>query len=650
MTRNIFRLFSICVISGFLASTAFIPSALAKPDAEVFGQLPNIFDGAISPDGKRYAYIGVFNGQYNLLVRSFENPNDIQVVGFTKGAKPKDVRWANDRHVLARFWNSQKFHGVPLTASYIFTFDTEKEKGKILINPRIVRQFNDIIIDNLESDPDHILMAFSDDGNTLPKDIKKVDVATGRHKTIKRGLPNVDHWYTDLTGEPRVGQGRSPKTGEWNLRIKMTGEDKWLRAKDFPGLNADVDIHGFTGDPNELVVGLNRGRDTRGLYVYDLTSKSVTRTLFHNDEYDVGGVIYNGDGSDVIGASYVADDREIELFEQYDTVLGRMRQKFPGASVDYMDQSRDGKLVMFKASAPSDPGAIFMVNSDTDELKLLGSLYKGLTPDNLGGVTNVKYVARDGAKIPAYVTLPPSVTDSSQIKNMPFIILPHGGPYARESKRFDYLAQFFATRGYGVLQMNFRGSTGYGAEFKNAGRDNWVTMQEDVEDGAKFLLRKGYADPDRLCIAGWSYGGYAALMGTLKNPDLYNCAISMAGVTDLKDMIGDMKKYEGGRIAAKDFVLRGFEDKDDIAANSPVKLADNLSVPLFLAHGELDQRVHFDQFKRMKKALRKTDAKVTYMEFDDEDHYLSNEANRKKFFKGLDKFLVESNGESEFAQ
>jgi dipeptidyl aminopeptidase/acylaminoacyl peptidase len=163
-------------------------------------------------------------------------------------------------------------------------------------------------------------------------------------------------------------------------------------------------------------------------------------------------------------------------------------------------------------------------------------------------------------------------------------------------------------------------------------------------------LKKGYADPNKICIAGWSYGGYASLMGAIKNSDIYKCAISMAGVTDLKDMIGDMKKYRFGKIAAKDFILKGFEDKDAIKENSPVKRADEINIPLFLAHGTYDQRVHFDQFKRMKSALKKSSAKVTYMTFKDEDHFLSDQENRQKFFKGMDKFLKEVVGESEFSQ
>jgi len=432
------------------------------------------------------------------------------------------------------------------------------------------------------------------------------------------------------------------------MRIKDAQSGKWESSKKYPGLNPGVDIHGFTSNPNELIISSYAGKDTIGLYVYDLSAKKVTRKIYHNDKYDASGVILSKDGGDVIGARYTADTPQTEMIGNNDTVLEAMRRKNPGYTIDFVDQSGDGQTVIFKLSNPYDPGGMMIVTGSSGTPKFLGMMRPELPNPSLGEVIGVKYKARDGQKIPSYVTLPPMVTDTSQIKNLPFIVLPHGGPYGRDSKRFDYFAQFFATRGYGVLQMNFRGSDGFGKAYKEAGRQNWTIMQDDVEDGTKWLFEKGYADPKRTCIAGWSYGGYAALMGAAKNPDLYNCAISMAGVTDIRALIRDEGKYRFGKASARNFVGAGFSDKDDVKANSPVKIAADMSVPLFLAHGTLDQQVHFNQYKRMKKALKKSKAKVTYMEFKDEDHYLSNQDNRMKFFKGLDKFLEQSNGKSEY--
>jgi dipeptidyl aminopeptidase/acylaminoacyl peptidase len=629
-----------------------VPAHSAPPPAEIFGTLPAIYDAAISPDGKQIAMIENFKGMYIIQIIALDGRSDDRnPIGLGKGVKPIGITWANPNRVLVSLWQSEKLRTTPITVGYIYTLDTVDMKGKILVKPKdMFRQFNHVVVDYLEDDPDHILMSFSETSNTHPPDLRKINVKTGRGTVIKRALSDVQYWQTDLRGEPRIGQGLKDKsTEEWVLRIREAEGKKWMTANDFPGLRADADIHGFTGNPNEMIIESYQGKDTKGLYIYDLQAKKITRKLFHNDKYDASGVILSQDGGKVIGATYVADVTERELFDDYSSALDRVRKKFAGSTVDFIDRSADGNLTLFKVSNPSDPGGIYIIDGAKDDIARLGGLYKGLSADNLGEVISVSYKARDGVKIPAYVTLPPAVTETSMIKNLPFIILPHGGPYSRDTKRFDYLAQFFATRGYGVLQMNFRGSEGYGKTFKDSGRDNWVVMQEDVEDGAKWLMSKGYADPNRTCIAGWSYGGYAALMGALKNPDLYACAVSMAGVTDLKDMINDIKKYQFGRISARNFVLKGFDSKDDIRANSPVKLAADLTVPLFLAHGTADQRVHFDQYKRMKSALKKSPAKVTFMDFKGEDHFLSNQENRQRFFKGMEKFLEETVGPSEFA-
>ena len=625
----------------------------AAPSPEAFGELPAVYDSAISPDGQQIALFANLQGSYGVAIiklnaKDSEKP---RLIGLEDGVKPQWIKWVNNNRVLISLWQSEKLGTTPVTTGYIYTIDAKTMKGKYLIRPKgIVRQFNNRVIDFLEDDPDHILMSFSDK-NVFAPDIQKVNVKSGRYSRLKRGSTSVQQWYTDLTGEPRIGQGMSDGSKEkWKLQIKDVGSDKWRLADEYPGLKADVDIFGFTGNPNELIVGSYNGKNTKGLYIYDLAAKRQTRKLFHNEKYDVGGLVFSADGNEVIGAKFIADTTETELFGRHDTVLEKMRRQYEGYTVDYVDQSENGEKVLFKVSNSYDPGSLLLYDTVKGDDGLLSKIRPNLPSKEMGEVVGLHFTARDGVKIPAYVTLPPKIIENSQLKNLPFIVLPHGGPYARDTKRFDYFAQFFASRGFGVLQMNFRGSEGYGKEFKDAGRKNWVVMQEDVEDGARFLLKKGYADPERLCIAGWSYGGYAALMGAIKNSELYKCAISMAGVTDLQDMVNDIKKYRFGKITAKNFVLKGFENKDAIKANSPVKRADEIAIPLFLAHGTADQRVHFDQFSRMKRALKKSPAQVTYMTFKDEDHFLSAQENRQKFFVGLDKFLKEAVGESEFAQ
>lgn len=631
---------------SFCSAFISISTANAAPPAKAFGELPVGYDAAISPNGKELAAIINVKGTYGVITKKVGGSTETPwFITLGKDIKPSYVKWVNDHRFVVSVEKSEKYRTTPYTVGYLFTGDIISRDGQLVVKPkRVFRQFNNRVIDWLEDDPEHILMAFSDEQWDAFPDIKKVNVATGRYTMVKRGQTGIEYWITDDNGTPRVGTGRRDN-GKMRRIIYNSDTDKWESVDNYAGIDNETPIFGIIKDGTELIIGDYRGKDTLGLYVYSLTQKRITRSLFHNDNYDASGVVLSTDGETVIGAKYTAESDRTELLGEYGTLLDRLRAKFNDYDVDFVDQTQDGKTVLVKMSSPYDPGGIYTYTSgDADPIELMKT-YNGFSSADTGDVVAVKYTARDGQKIPAFVTLPPGVKSA---KNLPFIVLPHGGPYARDSKRFDYFAQFFATRGYGVLQMNFRGSEGYGKAYADAGRNNWIVMQHDVEDATRWLYEKGYADKNKTCIAGWSYGGYAALMGVSTDPDLYKCAIAMAALTDINDAKRDLKKYRGGEQAAEEFFGEAMQDKNVRKANSPVHVADKIKVPVFLAHGDLDENVHFDQFLRMKKALNKARVNATYMKFDDEDHYLSKQENREKFFIGMDKFLNEVNGTSQY--
>jgi dipeptidyl aminopeptidase/acylaminoacyl peptidase len=645
-----------------IATAGFASVAQAAPPAKAFGELPVAFDADISPDGKRLAIILNLSGKYFVATRDTGSGSVVlEGISLGQNAKPRYVKWVNNERYFVSFLKAEEIDGVPFSMGYIYTHDVEKEKGKILVNPRrYFNQFNNVIVNWLENDPENVLMSYPKPssgragGTNIKRDegqwpgIYKVNVSSGKDKLIQDDRPDVDYWMTDPSGEPRIGQGQD-EGGNANLIAINPTTGKWEKADSFPGLEGDTPIYTVLKGGKEIVIGDYNGRDTRGLYIYDLEQKRRTRTVFHNEEFDASGVVISKDGGTVIGAKYVAEEEETELLGAYDTLLTEMRAKYPGFSVRFIDQTDDGQTIIFHLSAPYEPGGLFTYTKGQGEPQMIERIYRGLTSNDMGDVVSVKYTARDGQKIPAFVTLPPTITSSAQLKNIPFIVLPHGGPYGRDEKRFDYFAQFFASRGYGVMQMNFRGSAGYGKSFKEAGRNNWVVMQEDVKDATRYLLSKGYADPDRTCIAGWSYGGYAALMGAAKdNEGLYDCVIAMAALTDIDEAKKDMKDYKGGRAAAKTFFGDSLADREVANANSPVNVADQIKVPVFLAHGDQDQNVRFDQFTKMRRSLQRAGVDGTYLAFEDEDHYLSNQANREAFFEGMEAFLLKVNGPSEY--
>ncbi len=644
-----------CMIMAF---TLICSTALAKaPPPEIFGENARIHDAALSPNGKELAVIESIEGKWIIRILSIDGSDKAlraKVIG--ADVKPGWVKWANDKQVLLDLSKTEKIGKVPGWFGYIYTLNTQSMDGKLLIKPPRdeIRQFNNNVVDFLPDDPDHILMAFSTkDFNNRQPGVKKVNVETGRHSSVMRGRANIQKWHTDHSGMVRVGQGLDDNL-KGELRYKMIirdpGTDKWRDSTEFTGLSAGIEVHGFTKNSNEMIVGRRKkGRNTTGLYIYDLVAKAYTKTLFENPTYDASGIVLNADGSEVIGARYTAEESEVELFNDNSTILDRLRQQNDGYTIDFIDQSADKHMLLYRKSNAYDPGYLGMIDGRTMEEKIIAQYRAELPSESLGLVVSAKYTARDGAKIPAFVTVPPNL-EGKKLNNVPFIILPHGGPYARTSKRFDTYSQFFASRGYAVLQMNFRGSAGYGKAFEKAGRENWELMLNDVEDGARWLIEKGYTSPEKMCVAGWSFGGYAALMEAIEHPDLYSCVLSMAAVTDLRDLLHDLRKYRFGNIQGKNSILSGFDSKKDLKRYSPAKRASEMTLPTFIAHGTYDQAVHYDQFLRMKNGLKKSSADVTSVTFKDEDHYLSNEKNAKKFYQAMDKFLTKHMGVSPYIQ
>ncbi len=641
-----FLLAGILGLGGCLTSTV---TAHAAPPAKAFGELPVAYDADLSPDGKHLAIIVNVKGTYYVVARPTSgNTVDMDTISLGKDLNPKYVKWINNERYVVSVRKSASYRGLPFTVTHLFTKSLGDKKAKIMLKSDIFRQYNDRVVDWLEEDPEHILMEYSKAEFDPFPSIYKVNVATGRSVNVLKAREGIEHWITDENGVPRIGYGDTDLSGK-RMRVFNPTKEKWESQESYPGLELDTTIFRVIKDGTELIIGDYNNRDTLGLYIYDLTQKRITRTLFHNDDYDASGVVISADGETVIGAKYIADKEETELLGEYGTLLSQLRSKFKGHSVSYVAQTSDGRTMIVRLSAPYEPGGLYLYSRGDDQPSALQDNYSDLAADDMGDVISIKYNARDGQKIPAFITLPRTVTQTAQLKNIPFIVLPHGGPYGRDEKRFDYFAQFFATRGYGVMQMNFRGSEGYGKAFEQAGRDNWLVMQEDVEDATRYLLRKGYADPDRTCIAGWSYGGYAALMGAAKDTDgLYDCVITMAALTDINDAKRDMLRYRNRKRAAKTFFGDAMKDGAVRKANSPVHVADDIKVPVFMAHGDLDVNVQFDQFTRMKKSLKKAGVKTTAMAFKDEDHYLSRQKNREAFFIGVDKFLTEVNGPSEY--
>ncbi|HMA49773.1 MAG TPA: prolyl oligopeptidase family serine peptidase, partial [Magnetospirillaceae bacterium] len=356
----------------------------------------------------------------------------------------------------------------------------------------------------------------------------------------------------------------------------------------------------------------------------------------------MGKVIAGAPGVDAHGAvvngklvGYRFGDGDVTYFDaDWQKMANSVRKVLPGRRVELVDRSADGKRFLAFATAIGQAPSYWLLDLRGPKAVLnpLFQNYDAIPPEQIAPVMEVSYSARDGLEIPAFLTLPVNRKPGP----LPFVVLPHGGPLARDTGQFDYMAQFFAALGYGVLQPQFRGSTGRGWAFEQAGYGQWGRKsQDDITDGTHWLIEKGYADPARIAIVGASYGGYAALMGVAREPALYRCAVSISGVADLAHLVGEVGATYGGLTSIPDVK----EKNVPLTAISPVKHVGSIQVPVLLLHGRRDFTVPVEHSEAMERALKHVDKAVEAAYFDDADHFFTREKDRIAMLHTLQSFL-----------
>lgn len=315
----------------------------------------------------------------------------------------------------------------------------------------------------------------------------------------------------------------------------------------------------------------------------------------------------------------------------------QLTQALPGKHVEFINQSQDGQVVLVAITSDRDPGAWYLVNRADNKLRRLITEREGIVPAQMGERRSLRFTASDGQALEAILTLPAGVVDPKQL---PMVLLPHGGPHGiHDDWDFDTDAQFLASRGYLVLQVNYRGSSGRGFAFQQAGYLKWGTrVQDDLLDGVRWTIGQGMSDPRRICVFGGSFGGYSAMMAAARAPELFQCAVGMAGIYDLDMMYskGDIKATETGRRYLQRVIGR---NEAELQANSPVNLAARIRIPVLLAHGQDDQRAPFAQAKAMRAALTQAGNPPQWLAVPNEGHGFYGEDNNIAWFKTLETFL-----------
>ncbi|MFN8625913.1 MAG: S9 family peptidase [Candidatus Binatia bacterium] len=484
------------------------------------------------------------------------------------------------------------------------------------------------------NDPMHALVQYRDPGQPYPS-VKAVEVESGKLTSLVPSHPGVEYWLADHDGEVRAGVGLAGE--RYRLFARASTEAEFEKIEDFAVRQASgPTFAGFGFDPTTLYVWKSLdGR--RALYAYDLSARQVVRLVFAHPAVDVDGLVFNQGRRELIAVDYIDDGPQRHFLDsdaERDQVT--IDRALPGTFNEVVSQNKDHTRAIVRAGSDTRPPAYYLFDRARKPARaeLLQSFYPELANVDLAPMRSVSYRGRDGLNIPAYLTIPPG----AEPRNLPVIIHPHGGPGVRDFRQFDPEVQFLASRGFAVFQMNFRGSGGYGEAYRERGFRQWgQAMQDDVTDGVRWLIAQGIADPDRIGIYGASYGGYAALMGLVKTPELYRAGAAYAAATNLPAFVAAnprmFAEHERGG------TTRAWTDTTTQQANSPYHNASRIMAPVLLAHGADDDRVPVVHARTMAQALRAAGKDVEYLEFAHEPHGFLAAADRVRFYERLAGFF-----------
>ncbi|MEP4101554.1 prolyl oligopeptidase family serine peptidase [Paraglaciecola sp.] len=625
-----------CSVVVLLASLSSVAEELP---VESFSQLPSHVRPNLSPSGKKLAYIRNFLSPEMAVLTTVDlEKNKTQYIVKSDNEKVKInwFTWANEKTLIVSLRFAGKRYRTDTTETRLLAIDVDGDEAvqRQIAKPKRSKhasQFQDNVVSFLLDDPDHILVALDAEVPNLP-DVYKVNIYTKKMTRIYRGKRQIRDWMADRQGNIRLGESLNYKTGKASIQVRIGHDDTWHKMFEYNALEeSGITPLGFAKDPNILFYNQYKG-DKKALYKIDLTSKE-SELVFEDENYDVdGSLIYSRKTNDVIGVYHAhSDDGRVYWDDSISKFQKSLNKALSDIDVYLVDFNDDESIYLLYTENDFTPGVYYFGDRKEKTLKPVFDQYPALVPEVLTEHKFVTYTARDGTELEGYLTLPLGVEGP-----VATILHPHGGPGAREYDGFDYWTSFFANRGYAVFRPNFRGSTGYGYEFAQSQMKGWgLTMQDDLTDAANWLVEQNIALKDKMCIVGASYGGYAAAMAAVKTPDLFKCAISFAGVTDLKELVSTSRRYLNSKFVKKQIG----DDSADLKARSPAYHADKVNIPMLFIHGEDDRVVDIVQSEIMVEELEDLDKDVEFIELENGDHYLSIQRNRHTTFKAMDAFL-----------
>lgn len=647
--------------SLFVAAPALAQDATLLADAKAFGAREAVMEPRLSPDGSSVMYITPGPGPKTFAVISNLVTGESSVMTAADGT-PSLLRWcdysAPDRAVCRVSWNSVDADGDVLGFQRLLAMDLDGKNPKQLGQPSSwfdsgLRQSDGYVLDWNGSRDGTVLMEreyVPEEGKIGSNIIRqKEGLGVDRVDTRSLSVNSVEEARTSASGYMTDGRGNvrimtvaeQDNTGRTTGRIKYLYRTKasrdWKTLADYVDHDDQIEPLAVDSDIDALYA-LKKKDGREALYTIKLDGSLTEQLVADNPNVDIDDVVRFGDGQRVIGYTYAEQSRHAVYFDPEFAGLAKSLSKaIPNLPlVDFVDSSADGRKLLIFAGSDIDPGRYYLFDRDKKTLNEAMLERPELEGRTLATVKSVTVPGPDGVAIPAYLTLPPG----KDAKGLPAVILPHGGPSDRDEWGFDWLPQFLAARGYAVLQPEYRGSSGYGESWANVNAfKNWRTAMGDIATSTRWLATQGIADPKRIAIVGWSYGGYAALMEAETDPSLYKAVAAIAPVTDLELLKTDSRNFVNSRMV--DAMVGSGQQVID---GSPLRHASQISVPVLLAHGDLDSNVRFWQSQKMAGALQGAGKQVEFLQYKGLDHQLGDASVRADLLTHIGELLEQTIG------
>jgi dipeptidyl aminopeptidase/acylaminoacyl peptidase len=650
-------------ILAALCALALLPAAGPPADPPAaFGARPGVESISLSPQGTKIAFIAPGPGQSAVLYTADAAGGTQPREALIADGKPERLRscsWVSEQRLVCEVFMMVEVTGEIYPVSRVMAVDSDGRNLRVLSRPSRdydlwVALSGGEIIDSLPGEDGAVLMGREyvpeERQNSILVDrrqgygVDRIDTRSGQSRTVEQPRRYASDYISDGRGEIRIMGVRdiAGATGYDSGTISYFYRTKGARDwKPFADYNSATDegLHPVAVDPElDSAYAFKRVDGRRALYRVALDGSNRETLVFAHPQVDVDGLVRLGRRQRVVGATFVTEKRQAVYFDPQLKALGAALSKaMPGLPlIHFRDSNLDESRLLIEAGSDVDPGRFYLYDKAAKRLSEIMVVRPELEGATLATVKPVTYKASDGTEVPAYLTLPPG----SSGRNLPAIVMPHGGPDARDEWGFDWFAQYFAARGFAVLQPNYRGSAGYGdIWFQRNGFRSWRSAIGDVNDAGRWLVAQGIADPSKLAIVGWSYGGYAALQSSVLDPNLFKAIVAVAPVTDLALYKQDWIGWSMGRVQ-RDFVGSGAH----VGEGSPAQNASRIKAPVLLFHGERDFSVRVRQSRVMADRLKDAGTKAELIVYPQLDHGLADSAARADMLRRSDAFLRASLG------